>query len=61
MIFGNCFLEIDHECYQAQSSLVALDAQFDFFPCTSIDTNEYCNIYVHSSNSIGTILVANDI
>jgi len=62
LIFGNCFLETDHRCYQAQPSPIPPNTQLDLISYTPIGVNESCKIDEHSnSNSIGTNLVVDDI
>lgn len=63
LIFGKKLLETNHRCYQAQPSPVPPDTQLEILPSSPIGENESSNIYVHSnsSNSIGSIIVANNI
>jgi len=61
LIFGNCFLEIDHMFFQAQPSPVPSDTKLELLHYTSIISNEFCSIDVHSNNSIGTGLVVDNI
>lgn len=57
----NFFLEIEHRCYEAQPSAIPPDTQLELLPCIPTSANESCNINVHSNNSIGVNVVANDI
>jgi len=57
IIFGNCFLEADHECYQEQHSPIPSDTQLDILPYSA---NGTYNIDVHTT-SLGTNLISTDI